>query len=77
MISFGHRCFDGDEIFIPSPFFFLFPKDCVTVCLAVEHLPDANVAAGKDMQGISFEKMLFGRDKYQEMRMKVLEITRI
>jgi hypothetical protein len=50
---------------------------CVTVCLAVEHLPDANVAAGKDMQGISFEKMLFGRDKYQEMRMKVLEITRI
>ncbi|PWZ54620.1 hypothetical protein Zm00014a_040477 [Zea mays] len=49
-----------------------------TVCSdRVEHLPDADVAAGKDMQGISSEKMLFGGDKYQEMRMKVLEITRI
>lgn len=36
-------------------------------------LPDvsaADVAAGKDMQGIPWEKMLFGRDKYREMKMK-------
>jgi hypothetical protein len=36
-------------------------------------LPDvsaADVAAGKDIQGIPWEKMLFGRDKYREMKMK-------
>ena len=36
-------------------------------------LPDvsvADVAAGKDMQGIPWEKMLFGRDQYREMKMK-------
>jgi hypothetical protein len=36
-------------------------------------LPDvsvADVAAGKDMQGIPWDKMLFGRDRYRDMKMK-------
>ncbi|TVU32037.1 hypothetical protein EJB05_23753 [Eragrostis curvula] len=36
-------------------------------------MPDvsvADVAAGKNMQGILWDKMLFGRDQYRDMKMK-------
>ena len=76
-ISFGDSCFVGDEILI-NPllvvFLFFFSRNVVSLFVLQENmLPDvsaADVAAGKDMQGIPWEKMLFGRDKYREMKMK-------
>jgi hypothetical protein len=53
-------------------FFPLFLRN-VSFVLQENMLPDvsaADVAAGKDMQGIPWEKMLFSRDKYREMKMK-------
>ncbi|KAF8768926.1 hypothetical protein HU200_007117 [Digitaria exilis] len=58
---FGLCCGDFDGLLLPFGFW------------QENMLPDvsaADVAAGKDMQGIPWEKMLFGRDQYREMKMK-------